>query len=69
MPTITSVMKTFFMYVDGPIRIQGRPKKTWMEVARIDLKMCNVSEDLAQNIPDWRSRIHVINLNMVGIKL
>lgn len=37
------------MEVDGPPRGKGGPKKTWMEVATVDMKKCNPYEDLAQN--------------------
>lgn len=33
------------MQVDGPLR--GRPKRTWIDVVWLDLKRCNLSNDLA----------------------
>ena len=33
-------------------RLRGRPKRTWMEIVKIDLKTCNLSEDLAQDISE-----------------
>lgn len=55
------------MQVDGPLKY--RPKKTWMEVAHIDLKMCNPSEHLGQDKLEWRNRILVANLSIVGRRL
>ena len=37
------------MKVDGPPRGRGRPKRTWMEVVKIDMKKYNLSEDFAQD--------------------
>lgn len=34
-------------------RKMGRQKRTWLEVERIDLKKCNLSEDLAQDRSKW----------------
>ena len=48
-PTTTPVRKSQAMKVDGPARVRGRPKKTWMEVVKLDLKMCNLSHDLAHD--------------------
>ena len=45
---------------------RGRPKKTWMEVAKIDMKKCNLSDDLAQGRMEWRNKIHVTDPNIVG---
>ena len=39
----------------GPSRTRGRPKRTWMEVVRIDLRKCNLSEDLAQDRLEWQN--------------
>ena len=44
-----TVKEKFFMQVDGPPRKRGRRKGTWMEVVRIDMKKCNLSEDLAED--------------------
>eukprot|EP00268_Persea_americana_P036751 TRINITY_DN36273_c3_g1_i1.p1 TRINITY_DN36273_c3_g1~~TRINITY_DN36273_c3_g1_i1.p1 ORF type:complete len:111 (-),score=13.36 TRINITY_DN36273_c3_g1_i1:44-376(-) len=43
----------FLLQVDGPPRKRGRPKKTRMELVRIYLKKCNLSEDLAQDRLKW----------------
>ena len=34
-------------HIDGPPRERGRPKRTWMEVVKIDLKKCDLYKDLA----------------------
>lgn len=41
------------IHVDGSLRKMGRMKRTWMEVVRIDLKMCNLPEDLAHDRLEW----------------
>lgn len=45
----TEVRKSLAIYVDSPPKRRGRPKKMWMEVIKIDLKMYNSSENLTQN--------------------
>ena len=37
---------------------KGRPKKIWI-VVRIDLKKCNLSDDLAKARSKWSNRIRV----------
>ena len=32
-----------------------------MEVLRINLKKCNLSEDMARDRSEWRNRIHVVD--------
>ena len=54
------------MQVNGPPRGMARPKRMWMEVVKIDLKKCNLSEDLAQNRSEWRNRIHIANPTYLG---
>ena len=43
------VRKNLAMKVDGPPRGRGRPKMTWMEVVKMDMNKCNLSENLAQD--------------------
>ena len=52
------VRKILAMQVDGTPRVSDSPKRTWMEVVKIDLKRCNRSK--------WRNIIHVANPNIVG---
>ena len=51
------VRKSLAMKVDGPVRERGQPKRTLMEVVKIDMKKCNLSEDLAQDRSKWRNII------------
>ena len=34
----TPLRKSLAMQVDGPPRVRGRPKRTWMEIVKIGLK-------------------------------
>ena len=68
-PTTAPLRKGFSIEVDGPPRRRGRLKRTSMEVLRIDLRKCNLSEDLAQDRLEWRNKIHVIDPNIVGTRL
>ena len=36
---------------DGSQRGRDWPKRTWIEVVKIDIKKCNLLEDLAQEQP------------------
>ena len=65
----TPVRKSFVMKVDGPPRGRGRPKRSWMEVVKIDIKKCNLYEDLAQDRLVWRNKIRVANPNIVRTRL
>jgi len=40
-------------------RSRGRPKKSWSEVIRHDLKILGLVEDMAQDRKLWRDRIKV----------
>ena len=66
---MTLVRKGLAMQDDGPLRGRGRPKMTWMEVVKIDLKKCNLFEDLTQDSSEWRNRIYVAYHNIVGTRL
>ena len=57
------------MQVDGPSRERGGPKRTWIEVVRMDLKKWKLYEGLAQDRLEWRNRIHVADPNIVGTRL
>ena len=43
------VRKSLAMKVVSPPRRMGRPKRTWMEVVKMDMRKCNLSENLAQD--------------------
>ena len=58
-PATAPVRKSLTMKVDGPPRGRDRLKRTWMEVVKIDMKKCNLSENLAQDTSEWRNKIHV----------
>ena len=63
------VEKKFFMQVDGPPRKRGRPKRTWIEAIKTDMKKCNLSEDLTKDRLDQRNKMHVADSNTVGTRL
>jgi len=46
-------------YRPGLQRSRGRPKKSWSEVIRHDLKTLGLVEDMAQDRRLWRSKIKV----------
>ena len=41
------------MNVDDPPRRRGRPKKTWMEVVKMDMRKYNLSKNVAQDRSKW----------------
>ena len=53
------VRKSSSMYVDCLPRGRGKPKRTWMEVIRMDMKKILLSEDLAHDRMEQRNIIHV----------
>ena len=57
------------MKVDDPPRGRGRQKRTWMKVANIDMKKCNLNENLTQDRSEWRNKIRVTDSNIVGTRL
>ena len=57
------------MKVAGSPRERGRPKRIWMEVVKMGMKMCNLSEDLAQDRLAWGNKICVADPNIVGTRL
>ena len=61
--------KSFSKQVGGPTRRRCRPKRTWMDIIQINLKKCNLSEDLTQYRSEWRNRNHVAKPNIVGTRL
>ena len=40
-----------------------------MEIVKIDMKECNLSEDLTQDISEWKNRICVADPIIVGTRL
>ena len=63
------LMKKYVDRVDGPARGRGRSKRTWMEVKKIDLKKCNISNNVAQDRSKWRNNTHVADPNIFGTRL
>lgn len=56
------------MHVDDRSMKRDRPKKTWMEVVRIDLTKCNILEDLAQDRSECKNRIHAADPSTIRIR-
>ena len=42
-------------------KLRGRPKITWMEVVKKDMKLLELEEKMMANRNDWRRRIHVLD--------
>ena len=67
-PMTAPVRESFAMQV-GPPRGRDRSKKTLMDVVKIDLKNCNLFEDLVYDRSEWRNIIHVADPNIVQARL
>jgi len=50
-------------------RGRGRPKKSLDEVIREDLKVVDLTEDLAQDRRLWRNRIRILDGRVANMKL
>ena len=48
-PATAPIRKSMATQVDDPPKGSSSLKRTWIEVVKIDLKKCNLSEDLAQD--------------------
>ena len=68
-PVTASVRKSLAMKVNSPPRGRGRPKRSWMDVVKIDIKKCNLFEDLTQDRTEWRNKICVADPNILGTRL
>ena len=42
-------------------KLRGRPKMTWMEVVKNDLKLLELEERMVANRNVWRKKIHVLD--------
>ncbi|KAL4179859.1 hypothetical protein AMTRI_Chr13g122250 [Amborella trichopoda] len=62
-PSTTLVMRCGLVQVEGLKRVRGRPKRTRLEVVRKDMGIYVLSEDMAFNRVEWRTRIHVAGPN------
>ena len=60
------VRKSLAMQVDGSPMERDRPKRTWMEMVKIDLKKCNLSKDLVEDRSEWRNKINVVDPHIVA---
>ena len=67
-PTTVLMTKVFLCRLNGSGRKRGRPKRTWMEVVRVDMQKCNIFENLALHWLEWQN-IHVANSNIVRTRL
>ena len=47
-------------------KCRGRPKKTWQEVIRNDMKACGLSDEMAWDRNQWRMSICLPTLTKVG---
>jgi len=58
-PTDASVRRVERIKLGQVKRVQGRPKKTWMEVIRQDIEAKGLSEGILLDRNEWRKLIHV----------
>ena len=42
-------------------RLRGRPKMTWMEVVKTDMKLLELEERMVADKNVWKKRIHVLD--------
>ena len=42
-------------------KLRGRPKMTWMEVVKKEMKLLELEKRMVVNRNDWRRRIHVLD--------
>ena len=54
------------MRVDNVKRGRGRPKLTWDELVKRDLKDWNISKEIALDRSAWRLVINVLNLELIS---
>ena len=54
--------------MDAPVRrmekvkkLRGRPKMTWMEVVKKDMKLLELEESMVADRNIWRKGIHVLD--------
>ena len=52
--------------VDNVKRGRGRPKLTWNESVKRDLKDWNISKEIALDRSAWRLAINVLNLELIS---
>ena len=54
-PTTVTIRKTLVMQVDAPPRERSMSKRIRMDVIKLKSQEVNLSEDLAQDILEWRN--------------
>ena len=42
-------------------KLRGRPKRTWMDMIKNDMKLLELEESMVVDRNDWRRRIHVLD--------
>lgn len=52
--------------VNGAVRTRDRPKRTWVEAIKKDLKILNSVEEMALNRTEWKKKIHVAYAKILG---
>lgn len=60
-PVGASVRRIEGWDMDGRVRGRGRPKKTWIEAIRNDMRMCDLDEEWTNDRTKWREKIRVID--------
>ena len=58
-PSETPVRSEILSQDSNVKRDRGRPKLTWIEAIKEDLKGCNIPKDLALDRIAWKTVIHV----------
>ena len=62
------IRKNLTIKDNGPLRAKGRSKKTWMVVVKINMKKCNLFQNLVQDRLKWKNEIRIANFNTVETK-
>ncbi|KAL4179082.1 hypothetical protein AMTRI_Chr13g118290 [Amborella trichopoda] len=65
-PSTTHVKRCELVQVEGLKRARGRPKQTWLEVVQNNMGTYGLTEDMALNKAEWRTRIHAADPNYLG---
>ena len=68
-PATVLVRKRLAMHVDGPLKEWGGPKRMCMKILKLNLKLCNLIADFAQNRSKWRNKIHIDDPNIIRTRL
>ena len=60
-PMDASVRRVENIDIEQGKKLRGRPKKTWMEVIKKDMKLLELEERMVADRNVWRRRIHVLD--------